>query len=76
MESSVWEEKTYNPRLTKTKEEFINIMNNLNLPYPKKIGTLQFFINFVKQFLIFFLYFSDVSVPANRECGVYDIPKE
>lgn len=55
MESSVWEEKTYNPRLTKTKEEFINIMNNLNLPYPKKI---------------------DVSLPANRECGVYDIPKE
>ncbi|XP_011192725.1 persulfide dioxygenase ETHE1, mitochondrial [Zeugodacus cucurbitae] len=55
MESSVWEEKTYNPRLTKTKEEFIEIMNNLNLPYPKKI---------------------DVSLPANRECGVYDIPKE
>ncbi|XP_049308218.1 persulfide dioxygenase ETHE1, mitochondrial [Bactrocera dorsalis] len=55
MESSVWEEKTYNPRLTKTKEEFINIMDNLNLPYPKKI---------------------DVSLPANRECGVYDIPKE
>ncbi|XP_039957776.1 persulfide dioxygenase ETHE1, mitochondrial [Bactrocera tryoni] len=55
MESSVWEEKTYNPRFTKTKEEFINIMNNLNLSYPKKI---------------------DVSLPANRECGVYDIPKE
>ena len=28
-------EKENNPRLTKTKEEFIEIMNNLNLPYPK-----------------------------------------
>ncbi|XP_067630395.1 persulfide dioxygenase ETHE1, mitochondrial [Eurosta solidaginis] len=55
MESSVWEEKTYNQRLTKTKAEFIEIMKNLNLPYPKKI---------------------DVAVPANRECGVHDIPKE
>ncbi|XP_017106349.2 persulfide dioxygenase ETHE1, mitochondrial [Drosophila bipectinata] len=55
MESSVWEEKRYNPRLTKDLEEFIKIMDNLNLPYPKKI---------------------DASLPANRECGVYDIPKE
>eukprot|EP01035_Chromulina_nebulosa_P018653 gene18653-24395_t len=30
-------EKTFNPRLTKSKEAFIDIMNNLNLPYPKKI---------------------------------------
>jgi sulfur dioxygenase len=35
--SSVAEEKKLNPRLTKTKEEFINIMKNLGLPYPKKI---------------------------------------
>jgi glyoxylase-like metal-dependent hydrolase (beta-lactamase superfamily II) len=36
--SSVWEEKTFNPRLSnKTKEEFVLIMNNLDLPYPKKI---------------------------------------
>ncbi|XP_064543641.1 persulfide dioxygenase ETHE1, mitochondrial [Drosophila montana] len=55
LESSVWEEKRYNPRLTKSIDEFIKIMENLNLPYPKKI---------------------DASVPANRECGVYDIPKE
>ncbi|SPP73853.1 persulfide dioxygenase ETHE1, mitochondrial isoform X1 [Drosophila guanche] len=55
MESSVWEEKRYNPRLTKDLAEFIKIMDNLNLPYPKKI---------------------DASLPANRECGVYDIPKE
>jgi len=38
MESSVWEEKRYNPRLTKDIEEFVKIMENLNLPYPKKIG--------------------------------------
>ena len=36
--TTVSEEKKYNPRLTKTKEEFIEIMNNLNLPYPKMIG--------------------------------------
>lgn len=35
--STVHEERTLNPRLTKSKEEFIDIMNNLNLPYPKKI---------------------------------------
>jgi sulfur dioxygenase len=37
MSSTVFEEKTYNPRLTKTKAEFVEIMNNLNLPYPKQI---------------------------------------
>jgi len=36
-ETTVEEEKKYNPRLTKSKDEFIEIMNNLNLPYPKKI---------------------------------------
>lgn len=37
--SSIKEEKLLNPRigLNKTKEEFINIMNNLNLAHPKKI---------------------------------------
>jgi sulfur dioxygenase len=35
--STVGEEKQFNPRLTKTIEEFVDIMNNLNLPYPKKI---------------------------------------
>jgi len=37
MDTTVWEEKTYNPRLTKSKEQFIEIMNNLNLAYPKQI---------------------------------------
>jgi sulfur dioxygenase len=38
-ESSVKNEKENNPRLgaTKTKDEFIEIMANLNLSYPKKI---------------------------------------
>jgi sulfur dioxygenase len=36
--STVGEEKTLNPRLTKTRDEFVHIMNNLNLPYPKQIA--------------------------------------
>uniref|UniRef100_A0A182VXS1 Persulfide dioxygenase ETHE1, mitochondrial n=1 Tax=Anopheles minimus TaxID=112268 RepID=A0A182VXS1_9DIPT len=55
METTVAEEKRYNPRLTKDVEAFVELMNNLNLPYPKMI---------------------DKAVPANRECGLYDIPKE
>lgn len=35
--TSVWEEKKYNTRLTKTKNDFIEIMKNLNLAYPKLI---------------------------------------
>lgn len=35
--SSVGEERQFNPRLTKSQEEFVDIMNNLNLPKPKKI---------------------------------------
>lgn len=35
--STVDEEKKYNPRLTKSLEEFVKIMNNLNLPKPKQI---------------------------------------
>ncbi|CAK1543216.1 unnamed protein product [Leptosia nina] len=35
--TSVGEEKKYNPRLTKSLEEFVKIMDNLNLPYPRKI---------------------------------------
>jgi len=35
--SSIGEEKKYNERLTKSREEFIKIMDNLNLAYPKKI---------------------------------------
>lgn len=35
--STVAEELAFNPRLTKSLDEFINIMNNLNLAYPKMI---------------------------------------
>lgn len=35
--STVGEEKLYNPRLSKTKEEFLEIMKELQLPYPKQI---------------------------------------
>lgn len=35
--TSVAEEKAHNPRLTKDKAGFVELMNNLNLPYPKKI---------------------------------------
>lgn len=38
MVTTVKEEKKLNPRLTKSAEEFVELMNNLNLPYPKKIG--------------------------------------
>ncbi|XP_035890812.1 persulfide dioxygenase ETHE1, mitochondrial [Anopheles stephensi] len=55
METTVAEEKRYNPRLTKDVDAFVELMSNLNLPYPKMI---------------------DKAVPANRECGLFDIPKE
>lgn len=35
--STVGEERKFNPRLTKSLEEFVQIMKNLNLPKPKKI---------------------------------------
>ncbi|KTG38845.1 hypothetical protein cypCar_00047373 [Cyprinus carpio] len=35
--STVEEEKKFNPRLTKTLHEFVNIMNTLKLPKPQKI---------------------------------------
>jgi len=35
--STVGEERKFNPRLTKSLEEFVEIMNNLNLPKPAKI---------------------------------------
>lgn len=38
--TSVDEEKRLNPRLTKSLEEFIRIMDHLNLPYPAQIGEL------------------------------------
>ena len=31
------EEMEFNPRLTKSKADFVELMSNLNLAYPKKI---------------------------------------
>lgn len=52
-ETTVFEEKTYNPRLSKDEANFIDIMDNLNLAYPK---------------------FIDKALPANKVCGLHDIP--
>jgi sulfur dioxygenase len=41
MVSSVGEEKQYNPRLTKSLEEFVNIMDNLKLGPPKQLGKVK-----------------------------------
>ena len=57
--TTVAEEKAYNPRLTKSPEEFVKIMNNLNLPYPKMIGIMGNFereISFVEIFVILLVY--------------------
>ena len=35
--STVLEEKTYNPRLTKSLADFIDLMRSLGLKYPRKI---------------------------------------
>jgi len=35
--TTVREEKMFNPRLTKTEDQFVTLMGNLNLAYPKKI---------------------------------------
>jgi len=35
--TSVLEEKNFNPRLTKSKEDFVKLMDELGLAYPKKI---------------------------------------
>ena len=40
--TSVDEEKRLNQRLTKPVDEFVKIMNELNLPYPKYIGRRAF----------------------------------
>ena len=38
MVTTVWEEKKFNPRLSNSEEEFVQIMKSLKLPYPKQIG--------------------------------------
>lgn len=45
METTVAEEKQYNPRLSKDIDTFVQIMENLNLPKPKMIGKLVYAIS-------------------------------
>ena len=40
--TTVGEEMEHNKRLTKPEDEFVKIMDNLNLPYPKQIGVVAF----------------------------------
>ncbi|VDO85805.1 unnamed protein product [Heligmosomoides polygyrus] len=42
LQTSIGEEKRLNPRLTKSEEEFVGIMDNLKLDYPKQIGRSAF----------------------------------
>jgi len=35
--STIGEEKNFNLRLTKSRADYVDLMANLNLPYPKKI---------------------------------------
>lgn len=51
------EEKKYNPRLTKNLEEFVKIMKNLNLPYPKQIGYLLLLFSMIIEFVIDLSYY-------------------
>ncbi|CAO4373212.1 unnamed protein product [Caenorhabditis nigoni] len=37
LQTTVWEEKNLNPRLTKSKEDFVKFMKDMKLPYPKQI---------------------------------------
>ena len=39
--TTVEEELKYNPRLSKPKSDFVKIMKELNLPYPKQIGEIH-----------------------------------
>lgn len=76
--STVGEERKFNPRLTKSMDEFVNIMKNLNLPKPKKIGIENLHLHVHKPWLfqvckcsnfkivflsqLFFLYFVFVDI--------------
>lgn len=46
MDTTVEEEKKLNPRLSKSKTEFVEIMKNLNLSYPAQIGIKSIYLNF------------------------------
>lgn len=46
--TTVAEERALNPRLTKSQDEFVSIMDNLNLDYPKMIGIVVCFFYLIR----------------------------
>ena len=72
--SSILEEKTHNPRLTKSREEFIEIMSNLKLSYPKQIGKNRQDWYVWDDIWFIFCFYLDRAVPANLLCGLQDEP--
>ena len=47
--TTVAEELKHNPRLTKSKEEFVQIIKDLGLAKPKKMGKLESSLNISQQ---------------------------
>ena len=80
MDTSVLEEKKFNPRLTKSKEEFVTIMKNLNLAYPAQIGIFLKigvrFRNWQSKLKNIYNFTTDKALPANKVCGLYNLPAE
>ena len=67
--STIGEEKRYNTRLTKSREEFVRIMKELKLSYPDQIGniTKNTYVKLIHLFL-------DKALPANMVCGILPEP--
>ena len=64
------EEKEFNPRLTKSKADFVQLMSNLNLAYPKKIDLVNgvnIFYTFSLNSLLYVIETSDL-LPAMTPC--------
>lgn len=68
MNSTIGEEKKHNSRLTKSREEFIEIMANLKLNPPKQIGQRRRRMSRDVHNEICL----DKAVPANLLCGIQD----
>lgn len=65
--STIGEEKRYNPRLSKSQEEFIQIMKDLKLDLPKLIGKITL-SNDASSYNL--LSLADIAVPQNMICGL------
>ena len=67
MNSTIGEEKKHNPRLTKSREEFVQIMADLKLNYPKQIGKISAEDEVEGDGIRL-----DTAVPANMICGIQE----